>query len=136
MGAAARRAAQDGVRAEPTSGDAYTVLAYELRRDTTGHELGFDVDRAAALVAYRKALALRPDHEGVITDLASLLIVDEHGALTSSKADLEEAIAVLRRGKALDTGDQFDRPLVDALVAAGRYAEAEEPASALPASDD
>jgi tetratricopeptide (TPR) repeat protein len=135
MGAAARRAAQQAVQVEPTSGDAYDELAWVLHKDTAGHELGFDADRKAALAAYKQALTLKPDHVGAILDYASLLGVDERGAPTSDAADRRQAIAVLRKGKSLDIGDDFDRPLVEALIADGQYADAETAAKALPESE-
>jgi len=126
MGAAARRAARKATEVEPTSGDAYAMLAYELRRDSLGREYGWDADRKDALTAYRKALERDPHHLGAMEDLASLLRVDEHGEPSTSARDLAEAVGVLRRART-DSGDHdYDQRLTEAQLAAGDFAGAEE----------
>ncbi len=135
MGAAARRAAREGVRVEPTSGDAYSVLGFQLRRDTTGRDHGFDADRAGAIAAYRKALVLTPAHVGAMTELAGLLAVDERGWPTTVRRDLLEAIALWRRANERSDSHDYDQVIVETLLAASSHAEAEAAARALPASD-
>ena len=128
MGAAARRAAKKGTEVEPTSGDAYSMLAFELRRDTLGREYGWDADRKGALAAYRQALKLSPKHFGALVDLASLLRVDERGQPNTSHRELAEAVDVLRRARQAAGDDQVDRALVEAQLAASDFTGAAETA--------
>ena len=135
MSAAARRAAKKAVAVEPGSGDAYSLLGFHLSRDTIGRAYGHDADRPGSIAAYRKAIALRPDHLGALEDLAAVLSVDERGWPTTSARDLREAAALLR--KVHDGGREGDQLFRAAgfLLRAGDAAEAEQIARALPASE-
>ncbi|HUQ01783.1 MAG TPA: DUF3857 domain-containing protein [Kofleriaceae bacterium] len=136
MGAAARRAARRRVELDPDKSDAYVVLAVQLQRDTTGKTLGFDADRDGALAAYRKAIALNPEHRGALAGLAWLLTVDGQGWANMKARDLLEAVALWKRLAALDESDDFDFRIAEKLFDAGRYGEAEAAARELPASDE
>jgi tetratricopeptide (TPR) repeat protein len=132
MGPAARRTARKATVVQPTKGDAYSILAYNLRCDSTGVEYGWDADRKAALAAYHKALELSPKHLGALADLASLLAVDEHGRPSADRRDLTEAVGALRRAKDIVGDDTYDFRLAATLFAAGDEADAQELAHGLP----
>lgn len=136
MGAAARRVALAATKLEPTSGDAFSLLAWQLRRDSLGREYGFDADRAGAIAAYHKALALTPKHMGAMHDLAELLVVDERGRRDARPADRLEAIATYRRLTALSDAVDYQRGLIDAMLDAGQYADADAAARTLAESED
>ncbi len=134
--AAARRAARQGTIVEPTSSDAFAMLGFELRLDSTARLLGFDSDRPGAIAAFRKALALDPTHDGVLEALAALLMVDEHGTATSSVRDLREAITMWQRAKDTSGDGAYDQRLVETMLLAGAFADAAAAAKELPVSDD
>ncbi len=136
MGTAARRTARDGIRIEPTSGDAYEILAAELRADSTGYENGFDADRAGALAAFEKALALTPDHRGALADLANTYASDERGAPTTNRADQLRSIATYKKLVAISHVAANRRAMVAEMLAAGQYGTAEAEARALPDDPD
>jgi tetratricopeptide (TPR) repeat protein/transglutaminase-like putative cysteine protease len=135
MGPAARRAAHKAIEIEPTSADAYAILGWTLRHDTLGREYGFDADRKGAIEAYRKALAIHPDHLGALGDLATLLTVDEHGDATTDRRDQLEAVKLWRHAKEIAKDDRYDESIVGQLLLAGNLAEAEKAARALPVSE-
>jgi tetratricopeptide (TPR) repeat protein len=137
MGAAARRAAREGTRVQPGSSDAWMMLGTELADDSTGRPFGWDSDRAGAIAAYRKALALVPTHLGALDGLATLLDADAQGGLTTSMADRREALALRKKAAALAPNeDDEQRAVVVALLETGAYAEADAAAQKLPDSED
>ena len=134
MGMTARRIAQEAVAIEPTA-DAYDMLAWQLRRDAFGRDFGLGADRAGAIAAYRKAIALDPAHEGALADFASLLVHDERGRPTSSDADRREAISLWQRAKASSKSTRYDAAIVLEMLRAGELAEAETAARAMQEGD-
>jgi tetratricopeptide (TPR) repeat protein len=132
MIAAARRTALQGTTVEPTSGDAFTVLGFQLIHDSTGRQYGFDADRKAAIDAYRKALVLTPEHLGAMQDLATTLARDDRGEATTDPRDYQDAIAMWERAKETSKGDDFDQDLALAYLRGGKPAEAEALARTLP----
>ena len=134
MGLTARRIAHEAVAIEPTA-DAYDMLAWQLRRDAFGRDFGLGADRAGAIAAYRKAIALDPQHEGALADFADLLVHDARGWPTASDADRREAIALWQRAKAVSKSTRYDERIVLGLLRAGELAEAEAAARAMGESD-
>ncbi|MCE9575245.1 MAG: DUF3857 domain-containing transglutaminase family protein [Deltaproteobacteria bacterium] len=133
---AARRAARQATIVEPTDADAFAILGFELRIDSTQRLFGFDSDRPGAIAALRKALVLNPTHLGALDALAGMLMVDERGIATGSVRDLREAITLLQRAKDTSGDATYDQQLVQAMVLAGSFADAITAVKALPRSDE
>jgi tetratricopeptide (TPR) repeat protein len=135
MGAAARRQARLGTKIEPTSGDAFAMLAWQLRHDTLGRAGGFDASHKDAIAAYRDALKRTPDHLGALESLAFLLASDTPQGVPPSRRDLLEAIALRRQAKQVGKTNEYDLDIATGLFLAGDYAQAERAARALPESE-
>jgi len=131
---AARRAAKKAVEIEPTS-SAFTALAYVIWLDTSGHEFGLDSDRVGAIAAYRKALAILPDHRGALESLAKVLVKDAHGMPTADERERNEAIALWKKLLADEPSSPAEVAIAEALIEGGRFAEGEVAARALRDSD-
>lgn len=117
---AARREARVATTLEPTNGDAWMVLGYLLRRDLTGRPFRPGSDRAAALVALRKAVALAPAHVGARDELALLLSSDENGRLIHDRAAHREVVTILRALREEQAGDVDDRLMMALLMSDDR----------------
>jgi tetratricopeptide (TPR) repeat protein len=135
MGPAARREAKRRVELEPANSDAYVVLATQLERDSVGRQLGFDADRDGAIAAYRKALALMPEHEGALGGLAWLLTVDNRGWPNMNRRDLLEAVELWRRLAKETDRHEYDQSIAETLFDAQSFADAEAAARAMPRDD-
>jgi tetratricopeptide (TPR) repeat protein len=131
---AAKRAARAGTRVAPGDARAWALLGFELRFDAAGRLFGFDSDRAGAIAAYRKALALNPTHVGALNDLGDLLAVDAAGIATGDRRDRAEAVTLRRRLHDVTGTDDDAALLAAALLQTGEFGEAEAVARALPAS--
>jgi len=138
MGAESLRLARRAVAVEPTSADAWCQLADWLHVDTLGHDFGFDADLAGSVAAYRRALALDPDHLPALRGLAHVLAHDPDGRPTTDPDRLAQAIALLRNARAVAGDDDATvvDALVDALIAAGDGKEADALAREAPFSAD
>jgi tetratricopeptide (TPR) repeat protein len=135
MGAAARREAAKAVALEPKSSLGYGYLGWELRHDTLGRFHGWDADRKGAADAFRKALAIDGTHHGALVGLAEILSTDDHWDPSANKRDVTEAVALWKRAKDVDSGDDYDGWIVDALARIGELADAERIARAMPESE-
>ncbi|MCE9575246.1 MAG: DUF3857 domain-containing protein [Deltaproteobacteria bacterium] len=134
--AAARRAAKQGTLVEPRLAGAFSLAGFEYRFASNGRRYGDDADRAAAITADRKAIALAPDQPGALADLADALFHDAAGRVTDDPRDRAEAIALWRRAKDAAGDGRFATELAEAMMIAGAFTDAEAEAAALPASDD
>ena len=133
LGEAARREATLATTLEPKRADAFVVLGFILARDALGRPGMPGSDRAAAIAALRKAIALDPTHLGAKADLATLLGTSDRGRQSDVASDHRAALALLRELKA--TGeDGYDQQIVTAALHAGDAATLTAFAQSLPDS--
>jgi tetratricopeptide (TPR) repeat protein len=96
LGAAARQEAELATKVEPDLAYAWTTLAWLRQHDDIGRRFGKGFDRAGAIAAYRRAVALQPgsnEKAGEARgDLAILLEHDAEGNRYTAGADLAGAI--------------------------------------------
>lgn len=134
MGAAARREAKLATTLEPRNGDAYVVQAYILARDLLGRPGLPGSDRAAAIAALRKAIALSPTHVGAKSDLA--MVLSRAGRrLSADPADHRAALALLREVSEAGEG-AYDQRLISAALFAGDAAALQAFAKSRPDSPE
>ncbi len=129
MGKAAWRAAREGTVKDPTNGDAYTLLAFALLHDEIGRYRGPGFDRAGAIKAYRRALELTPTHLGAHEGLGLTLRIDVEGRLSSSVAELREAVVHLAKAQEIEDNSEHASLIAAAQLAAGDFAASEQSAA-------
>lgn len=118
MGQQARSEAEQATVLDPKSAVAFKALGWVCQFNAIGvqHGSGFDWDCAAG--AYKKAMALDPDDNSSLIDLAILDEYDHDGERYSSGAQLSDAIRLLRSlmEKDKDAGEPYrDNVLYDLL---------------------
>ncbi len=133
-GPAARRAARRAVELEPKNADVQGFLAYVLRHDSFGRDLGFDHDRAGAIAANRKALELDPKAGWVAENLGNLLEAGPNGRTTG--ADLPGAIAAYETALKINPTDATAFALARVYLRANKAADAERVLRARDASKE
>jgi len=131
LGLRSQREALAATRLEPASALAWKTYAWTLQHDAVGRRFGEGFDRAGAIAAYRKAIAIEPGNTDIAADLAVLLEHDASGVRYSPGSDLGEAIAVYQARRALlDAGaarsDDYSNNLYYALLYSHRYRELRE----------
>ena len=128
--------ARTAVALEPKRSWGHRVLGFALEHDAIGRFHGPGFDHAGALAAYRQAKALDPEHAGGRAVLAELLAHAPDGERHGRGARLDEAIAEYQALRVdLDDKSSGDGHLA-ALLAAGRFADAEALARDLPRGKD
>lgn len=127
LGEAARQEAEQATKLEPGFSYAWTTLGWIRQHDDLGRRFGKGFDRAGAIAAYRKAVALEPGSSQQAGeargDLAILLEHDAEGNRYTAGADLAAAIEEYR---VLEDGlEDLGLPnnLEIALMWAGRWRE-------------
>ena len=94
---AAKAEAERAVALSPKLADAHQNLGWVLQHDALGRLRGKGgFDRAGAVAAYKKAVALDPDNDIARADYAILLEFDEAGRQYGPKADLETSGTLFR----------------------------------------
>lgn len=94
---AAKAEAERAVALSPGLADAHQNLGWVLQHDSLGRLRGKGgFDRAAAVAAYKKAVALDPNNDIARADYAILLEFDEAGHQYGPGADLDTAGALYR----------------------------------------
>ncbi|BDG04131.1 DUF3857 domain-containing protein [Anaeromyxobacter oryzae] len=128
--------ARAAVALEPKRAWAHRVLGFALEHDAIGRFHGPGFDHSGAVAAYRAAKALDPEHAGGRAVLAELLAHAPDGERHGRGARLDEAIAEYQAIRVdLDEKGYGDGHLA-ALLAAGRFADAEALARDLPRDKD
>jgi transglutaminase-like putative cysteine protease len=124
MGDAARREARRSVELEPRNEWSHRVLSFALANDLIGRYLRPGCELAGAVASQRRAVEL----EAQASSRARLAFLLEHGARCerfAADAKLAEAIEIYRAIHDEKSTD-YDADYAEALVAAGRFAEARE----------
>ncbi|MBK9035120.1 MAG: DUF3857 domain-containing protein [Myxococcales bacterium] len=134
MGDAARREARLATTIDPTDARGWVALGFALQCDRLGRVDRPGNDRAGAIAAYRKALALEPTHVGAKRTLAKVLASDAGGHISTDVADLRAAAGLRLELRAADVDVDVD-DLIATLAQAGDLARLDELARSLPSSD-
>lgn len=114
LGAAARRAIDEGLRHAPYAAPMYRVAGRVYSHDLFGRRFGAGYDRYRAIDSYRRALAIAPgDHEARFS-LAVLLEHDERGVRYGDKKGTKEAVDLYRE---LPSGDGYPNHTNNLLIA-------------------
>jgi tetratricopeptide (TPR) repeat protein/transglutaminase-like putative cysteine protease len=124
--------ARRGIALEPGRAWGHRVLGYVLEHDAVGRLHGAGFDRAGALAAYEAAREKDPQHAGGRAALASLLLHGPAGAPQGPGADVTRALAEYRAVHDELGSSDHDEGWLQALLAAGRHAEALKLARGMP----
>lgn len=92
LGEAAEQEAEAATKLEPDFAYAWTTLGWIRQHDDLGRRFGKGFDRAGAISAYRRSVALAPESGEARGDLAILLEHDAEGIRYTPGADLDAAI--------------------------------------------
>ncbi|SNS85693.1 Transglutaminase-like superfamily protein [Granulicella rosea] len=126
---------------DPKSAVAFSALGWVLQHNSLGERFGKNYDRAGAIAAYRKAIALDPDDNDPPYDLAILLEFDARGVRYSSDADMPEAIKLYRslvektREKDPQSAASYRENLLYSLLYSRQFAELDKMIAALPSTN-
>lgn len=120
---AARREARLAVKLEPADAWPHRVLSFALTYDTIGRPLHPGCDLAGAIAEQRRAVELKPE-PAFRARLAFLLEHDVKCERFAEGARLGEAIAVFRSIHEDSGNHDFDGDYAEALLAAGKVADA------------
>jgi tetratricopeptide (TPR) repeat protein len=123
--------ARQAIALEPARAWSWRVLGLGLQHDEVGRFRGTGFDRAGAIAAFRKARALDPKHAGGRAGLAGLLSIGPDGSEPGPGADMEAALAEWRSVREELGEHRYDAEYAQALLAAGRFADAAEVAREL-----
>lgn len=93
LGDAARKAAGDAIRAEPSAASGHVALARALTHDSFGRPFKANADLAAALSSAREAVKVDPENIEARTLLAALLSLDDHGGVNWDPTASRQAAA-------------------------------------------
>jgi tetratricopeptide (TPR) repeat protein len=96
VGDMARTEAARAVAIDPLSAAALTTQGWILENDVLGKRFGTGYDRAGAIAAFRKALALNSEDYDPRFDLAILYEFDSNGVRYAQGADLSQSIQLYR----------------------------------------
>jgi tetratricopeptide (TPR) repeat protein len=129
--AEARRA----IALEPERAWGWRVLALGLQHDEVGRFRAPGFDRTGAIAAFRKARALDPKHAGGRAGLAALLAIGPDGREPGPAADMEAALAEWKSLREELEEHRYDAEYAQALLLAGRFADAAELARTLERGD-
>lgn len=131
LGDEAAAAARHAAELAPDDTEAWDNLAWVLQHDSLGHRFGKGWDRAGAVAAYRRLLALDADRDYSRADFAIMLEHDAAGVRYADRAGLDAALEQYRLMKVpLDDLDLEENPVLD-LMHLGRFAEMEAAAAGL-----
>lgn len=114
LGESARAMAKEAAELEPNSFIAYSTLAQVFKNDLVGRPVKKGMDYAAAVAAYKKAIALDPKDKETRANLALLLEYDADGIRYADPATLKEAVGVLSDLKKLD--EDYERSYEDNIL--------------------
>ena len=133
MQPAALRTAQRAVELAPQESLTYVVLARVLLRDELGRRTG--ASNAAAIAAYRRAIALDLEDSGYQRGLAEVLSLDSDGWLSDQPGALRAAAELFASAHKLnDTQGSAEQEAL-LLLRLGEMAEVERKLRARPASE-
>lgn len=125
LGIPARQEAEAATRLGPDSAQAWHTYAWALQHDSFGRLRRGDWDRAGALKALRKAVALDGEDLLAKTDLAIILEFNSYGErYRSSEQDLNESIAIYRALVEKQANPVLQLNLATALLHMGKFDEA------------
>jgi len=139
IGGEAQAEGRKATELDPKSAVAFQTLGWTLQHNALGERFGKGYDRAAAIAAYKQAVALDPeDVDAERMDLAILYEFGANGTRYSSDADLPLAIEgykdLIELNK--DKGDaalaQYRDNLLYALLYSKQYAELDKLLATLP----
>ncbi len=135
-GDAGRSEAELAAKLEPDSALVYRSLGEVLQYDSIGREFAPGFDRAGAIAAYKKSLAIEPDDAPTRFSLAVLYEFNDRGERYGEGADFDQAVVQYREAKKRNpelSGDYDLNPLFD-LFYAKHYQQARDAAHGLNAS--
>lgn len=126
LGESARETARKATRTEATSALSFQTLGWILQHDLIGRRFKPGWDRAGAISAYRKAIALDPKNRDARMDLAILHEFDEHGERYAPGTELPEAIKLYRALEDEEKNDTVADNLMVCLARCERFQEAHD----------
>jgi tetratricopeptide (TPR) repeat protein len=139
IGSEAQEEARKATELDPKSATAYATLGWSLEHNGLGERFGKGFDRAGAVAAYQRAIALNGDDiDAQRMDLAILYEFDARGTRYAEDADLPLAIKGYKELIATnkDKGDaalaQYRENLLYALLYSKQYAELDKMLATLP----
>jgi tetratricopeptide (TPR) repeat protein len=141
IGTEAQMEAKLATELDPKSADAFSTLGWTLEHNGLGVRFGKGYDRAAAIAAYRQAVALDPENNDVRFDQAILYEFDARGIRYTKDADLPLAIAAYRdlvertKDKDPQNANQYRENLIYALLFSRQFADLDKMLADLPSSN-
>jgi tetratricopeptide (TPR) repeat protein len=141
IGEEAHAEARRGTELAPKLAAGYETLGWTLEHDALGERFGTGYDRAGAIAAFQKAIALDPDDNDPQFDMAVLYEFDRNGERYAQDADLPAAIksykALIELNKA--KGDQavaqYRENMLYALLYARQFSELDAMIASLASSN-
>jgi tetratricopeptide (TPR) repeat protein len=141
IGNEARVEAKKATELDAKLPQAWSTLGWTLEHNALGERFGKGFDLAAAVAAYKQAIALDPEDTEPRFDLAILYEFDGRGARYAEDSDLASAIKgykeliELNKDKGDDAIVQYRENLLYALLYSRRFAELDTMVATLPATD-